>query len=573
MKKILLGIVILWVFAGCTSNGKIDFDLDRAHRLMLTHPDSSLNILLKVDPRQIESKRTKARYCLLYSQALDKNWIDIADDSLIKHAVEFYADHGNDSDKANAYYYDGIVRNNASDVEGAMESFVKAAIYAEKTEDPYLNGLIHSVMGNLYFGQYSFEEAEAMYSKAASAFSLAGSRKNLLIVTYSKGLAEVCLDRNQNALESFDEAINIAIELADTATLLDVVSSQGSLSAKLSSDPASLQSIKKRLFQAYERYNRGIIPLNQYPMIGNIYLKEHKIDSARVYFERYLDSKPQFTEANYGLFALLSSVETQSNNYRKAFEYERLFTFYSDSLNAARKDILIQNLEKKYKADYYQKSYKVLQTQRRYETVIFILIVFIGILITGISAFVFIRTIRIRNRQIAEYKRYAAEVQQHYSELQAEYLKVSDRVRDDSSQALLTILNNRIHSLKSILELASKYENNADAFYKVFKEYIRVVSGKDKELSEDVISMANLTCHGIIRHLEKVYPSLSQRELCYCGFVCLGFTPESIRLLFNHTNIYSIYTMRSKIRSKMGLKNGSKNLESYIIAIMKRIGK
>ena len=82
-----------------------------------------------------------------------------------------------------------------------------------------------------------------------------------------------------------------------------------------------------------------------------------------------------------------------------------------------------------------------------------------------------------------------------------------------------------------------------------------------------MIAIANLSCHGIIDYLQKSYPALSQRELCYCGFICLGFSPESIRILYNHTNTYSIYTLRSKIRSKLGITNDSSNLEKYIVEL------
>lgn len=83
-------------------------------------------------------------------------------------------------------------------------------------------------------------------------------------------------------------------------------------------------------------------------------------------------------------------------------------------------------------------------------------------------------------------------------------------------------------------------------------------------MAEDVIAIANLTNGGIIDRLRRFYPSLSQHELCYCGFISLGFSHECIRILYNHTNVYSIYTMRCKIRSKIGLINKVVSLESYI---------
>ena len=65
----------------------------------------------------------------------------------------------------------------------------------------------------------------------------------------------------------------------------------------------------------------------------------------------------------------------------------------------------------------------------------------------------------------------------------------------------------------------------------------------------------------------KNYPDLSKYELSYCGLVSLGFTPESIRVLYNHTNLHSLYTIRARIKNKVsinGFKAGNHSLEDYI---------
>ena len=81
----------------------------------------------------------------------------------------------------------------------------------------------------------------------------------------------------------------------------------------------------------------------------------------------------------------------------------------------------------------------------------------------------------------------------------------------------------------------------------------------------DVITIADLLNYGVITHLRKCHPSLTDYELCYCAFITLGFGTESIRLLFNHSNINSIYTTRAKIRNKIGISNTiGTSLEGYI---------
>ena len=48
--------------------------LNRAEMLMESHPDSALTILSTIDKEQLSDNRQKAKYALLMSMALDKNY-------------------------------------------------------------------------------------------------------------------------------------------------------------------------------------------------------------------------------------------------------------------------------------------------------------------------------------------------------------------------------------------------------------------------------------------------------------------------------------------------------------------
>lgn len=147
--------------------------LDRAETCMAERPDSSLYLLRTLDKRHISGSLRKARYALLYSQALDKNYIDVDNDSLIRVAVDYYKGHGTSHEKALAYFYLGRVYDNAGDETRATEAFVEAETHALDTDDHYICGLIYSYLGNLYFSQYSFDEALAMYDKSEKCYAQA----------------------------------------------------------------------------------------------------------------------------------------------------------------------------------------------------------------------------------------------------------------------------------------------------------------------------------------------------------------------------------------------------------------
>ena len=242
----------------------------------------------------------------------------------------------------------------------------------------------------------------------------------------------------------------------------------------------------------------------------------------------------------------------------------------SDSLNQKQRDNLIQGLERKYKTEYLQSSYETLLSKHRYEILCCILAFIILGIVIWYGIVYFKRVIKRRNLQLAEYQSYLDEAHSYYSELQEKYLNITRNahLQDERSRALLEVLDKRIQSLKQLLEWASRCESNPEKFHAQFKEHMKLAAGKNRDLAEDVIAIANLTNGGIIDYLHKLYPSLSQHELCYCGFISLGFSHECIRILYNHTNAYSIYTMRSKIRGKIGLVNNAISLESYILDLI-----
>lgn len=572
MKNIGVFILSALWFMGCTDADYITI-LTRSERLMTEAPDSVLTILNPVSLSDIRAPVLRAKYALLYSQALDKNYIDVDNDSLIRVAVDYFRHHGSFLDKAKAYYYYGVVHYNASDIESAMRSFVQASIYVEKTDDHNLKGLIYTTIGNLYYDQYSFDEAIIMYSKAVDAFTASGNKRNLLITLHSNGLSLVCLDQFEDAVAVLTRARELAVELNDTTTMLDIITALGIVNIKMDLDVPYLTRFKEGLFATYRKYTNNIVPQKHYPVLGMIYYKEDQIDSARYYCQSYLDESPDLNMSNIGIYVILSSAESLSNNYKKAFEYESSYSRYLDSMGSVQKNYLIQNLEKKYRTEYLQKSYEALQIKHRYEVLFLILIIALALLAVCAMVYYYNLNIERKNQRIAESESYIDEVRHHQIELEEKYTSITTNanLQDEKSQALFEILGNRIRSLQQILEWASKYEKNTDAFYNQVKEHIRLASGKNRELAEDVIAIANLSCHGIIDHLTTLYPTLSQHELSYCGFICLGFSPESIRILYNHTNIYSIYTMRSKIRNKLGVTNSSNNLETYILSLMKKL--
>ena len=138
MRKLYISILTLVsLFCSC-SHSPITTELKRAEQLMTEAPDSAEKILNAIPRRNLKNRAQKARFALLYSQAMDKCYIDTDNDSLISVAVKYYSKRGSDHEKALAYYYESVMYRNAKNTDAQVESLVKSQKYAENITDHFL---------------------------------------------------------------------------------------------------------------------------------------------------------------------------------------------------------------------------------------------------------------------------------------------------------------------------------------------------------------------------------------------------------------------------------------------------
>ena len=90
------------------------------------HPEEALKVLESVNREELTTRKLKAKHALLYSMALDKNYIDVTNDSIIAPAVYYYKYHGTAEEKLLTSYYRGVIYLYAGDTEQAMKKFVEA---------------------------------------------------------------------------------------------------------------------------------------------------------------------------------------------------------------------------------------------------------------------------------------------------------------------------------------------------------------------------------------------------------------------------------------------------------------
>ncbi len=140
MKKqiISLLIAILYIsvtFTGCRHKTAAWTTMNEAERLIPTHPDSSLSILSAIDTHTLGDEEEKARYALLMSMALDKNYIDATTFEILQPAIDYYLKKGTPDEKLRTLYYQGRICQNGKNDDMAMQSFIQGREYIETATD------------------------------------------------------------------------------------------------------------------------------------------------------------------------------------------------------------------------------------------------------------------------------------------------------------------------------------------------------------------------------------------------------------------------------------------------------
>ncbi len=200
-QNIILLLMTIVVFAACDRNTPILEQMDMAENLMNTKPDSALTLLKNIPVTNIKGEEIAAKYALLKSMALDKNYIDTKTFDVLQPAIDYYLKKGSPDEKLRTYYYQGRIYQNQGDDDSAMQSFLNGCDLKQVVTDSLL--LAHTLVaqGTLYFKQYKTNEFIRNNLEAAKLYGVIG-RDVFEIKSYTNALDGYIILNNKSAADS-----------------------------------------------------------------------------------------------------------------------------------------------------------------------------------------------------------------------------------------------------------------------------------------------------------------------------------------------------------------------------------
>lgn len=534
---------------------------------MADEPQKAKLLLETITPAKLDRPSLKAKYALLYSQALDKNYIDKTDDSLISIAVEYFDRKGNNEEKALAHYYHGRVYENAGDVDNAIGSYIKSEEAASQTFDSYLLGLINYNLGHLYFTQHSFPEALDKYQRAVDHFINVGAKYNEALVLSHLARTYLLMNECDSAYKKYNGAIELYSSLGADEKVQEL---NESIAAVQLEQNENIDSIKRVLHNSYSRMKSAEIPVTSLGIWQSIYIKENNLDSARICGLRILKNHKSFTDKQIaGCLAQMGTIEHLAGNHEKAYEYGLQYIAIVDSAHLKKQKHLVQEIEQRYKNQSLKESNINLRVRQRYQNIIIILLIIIligGSIVTGRVYIRWRRKVKLKLLWAhAEIKRLGST----YRELQTQYDAIKAKANTDDAQELrlFSALEERLNNLRILVE--NTQSSRPATFAKQFQQYMKVNVRSHTSLSE-LHYVVDRKFNGIVKYLEKNYPKLTKQDLDLCCLICFGFSQYGICYLYE-TELQTFYNKRHRLRERLGLKQHQK-IEVFIQDLIKELG-
>jgi hypothetical protein len=202
----------------------------KAESLLNEHPDSAYKLLSSIANPQHLAKSDYAAWCLHYTHARYKLYMNISSDSLIKVAVDYYADSKLRKQSGTAYYLLGCVSELLQRKGQAMLAYKQAVEKLEDTNENNIVGLATINMGYIYEQDKNYYEATPCFRKSLEIFNRSGNKRYQLSSNLEISNMLLRLDYPfDSVLYYSNKALKLAKEINNTVFTHDIISQQGEL--------------------------------------------------------------------------------------------------------------------------------------------------------------------------------------------------------------------------------------------------------------------------------------------------------------------------------------------------------
>ena len=529
-RRFLIPLLLLVSLFGCTQRD-ITRTFDEVETFIMERPDSALAILDTMDRSRLQTDRTRARHALLHAMALDKNFIDVCEDSIAQVAVDYYSKRGPRKYYARSLYYLGLAYYYQKDYNKAIVEFTKAEEVARECDSLYL-GMVKSAQAYTYGKTYNVIEELECLRKAFEIDSKVSPK-------YYGDVVKIDLIHslyNQNYIDEADSLLNDLLQ----DQLLD---SRLRIVANITKAFTTISLNKKEYFQSamntYDdifnsgdtewltirdywawAYSLGVLGRTDeaQDIIQQINIEESIISS----YWQYLIAKSD-GDMQSSLCFLEKYIEYNDKEVSDALE---------QSLASAQRD-------------YFKSQSKVSEYKAHNAR----LTMWIIILMSVFALFLVFISIRMYVRKQNEVREGYL---QHISEIKRQLEEAKREDYPSLKKKYISLYRSRFETIGALYEQFVHSKDLVNAETSVYNKVSVLVEGftEDYSDSEKFEAMLDEDMDNIMSNLHVEVPGLKKKDYVIFSLFVIGFDVTTISHLLN-TTMNTIYIRKSRIRHQI----------------------
>ena len=519
MNKLLYLVGVAICLVSCHST--VYKQLDKVEAILGSKPDSALKVLYAIDVGDLHTPRLQARHALLTSIALDKNYIDIADDSIISRAVNYYSQKGSREEKVKAWYYQGLVQKNAGDYTASVVSLEMAEIEAWDINDYHMLGLIYRNKSDIFRITNNNEAAIECIKKSIDAFNSNGESVYALYAKYT--LAVYYLNNKE-----LQQSHSLIRELLQTSDMNDLLRTQLNLClARVFVEEGD--SLEKAV-SIFRQTPRRLFHIIDYGLYAIALHDTGQKDSSRYWIEKGYKSFDN-REMTATLEYLQSSIAFKDKHYQQAYQLIDSALQVQDSLTR----VLLQQSLSNAQRDYYRAQMYLQEGRVKRQRIGIIY----GSCIFTLALIVLLLIVRHKKQKADSI------IKEQMAQLSV--------ARNNTIQASAYLVGALVkEKMVRLYHLSEDYyleedPKKKDIALSQFKQALREMRN-DNSFFEGLEADLNRYCNGIMTKLTTQVPQIKGGNRRLISLLFAGLPIEWIQVLGFKNSIGSLKTTRSRLR-------------------------
>ncbi len=548
----IIGIILC--IASCTRHSHEWEKLQDVETYIVTNADSALVTLQNIQPESLINKEEKAKYALLLSMAMDKNYIDRTDFEVLQPAIDYYSEKGTPDEKLRTYYYQGRIYQNKGDNDLSMKAFINARELKDEITDTLTYANLLVAQGTFYYSSYKIEEFIDNNLQAARLYQ-AIKRSYYQMTSLASALDGSIINKDKQMADSIMTCCKINIkEHPDYGSIM--IPYVISYTIVFESDD-EIRNVINSVYNNKKLSNNAKLDIAYgYSKIGEVdkalqVLESMHIESIDTNSLKYLSIKADVLEAN--------------DNYKDALSFYKL---YSSTLEKRHKALFSQDLlfaQERHNLEVAS----LIEIQKRDQLIWY----------SSCCAFALLSVIGViyYRYRIGKTQRVIAEQENDRLRLEQENLSMRISQLESESENLKNLLSNqkelpepiteairiRIEMLNSLL--AAQISDN-EKYAKPYSAWIDEIL-KNKDAFMDSTRLAFMASHPrFMNHLEE--HGLTEAEQNYLCLYAIGLRGKEIG---EYIQLKRHYHISSDIRKKLGIDEHETNIGIYIRKLMKTL--